>query len=278
MAGLRLLEGECQRSLGDGEVVPAEVELIRHVAFTGVDVLAVQIGFLPRAIQLLADARTPFVLEIGHVARHPGHGVDAPHRPVAPGRVEQPGGVSTLLIVVAAREQGHRLRVLLLRGEALRLGQGGLDRAGHVLGHSHPPGHRLRVAERDDPVRIVPGGFVVTFLEPEAEVLPALDGTDLGKRHPKSLLGDPALEALRKEVVVLSQSGPELAACESKAGICRNAGEPSVSRGPSQGRRPGTAPASRRCSRRGRRPAEPCRCRGRPPDPCIGDGSERIAG
>ena len=91
IAGRCVLGREDQRRVGRGEMVAAEIELVGHVALAGVDVFAVQAALALRAVKLLADRRVPLLLEVGDVAADAGHGIHAPHGPVAPGRIQQAG-------------------------------------------------------------------------------------------------------------------------------------------------------------------------------------------
>ena len=163
-----------------------------------------RLALAPGAVEPVLQPGAPLGLEVGHLARDAGHRVHAPDRPMVPGRFEEPRRVLAVRVLVAARQE-RAGRPLALVGQSLGLAERGLDRPRHALGHRHPPGQRLGVVEREDSVRVVPGRLVVSLLEPEAEILPSLHPADPGERHPQALLGDPALEGLGKEPVILGE-------------------------------------------------------------------------
>ena len=186
----------------------AEIELLGHVALARIDIFAIEIAVAFRAVETFADCGAPLIFEVGHFARDARHRVHAPHCTVAPGRVEQSCSEIAGGIVHSAGKQSLGFAVAL-GGQTLCFGQCGVDSARHFLGHSHPPSHRLGVAERDDAMLIVPFGFIVAFLELEAEILPPFHLADCGKRHPKPLLRRATAELLGEHCIVLCQSGAE---------------------------------------------------------------------
>lgn len=100
--------------------------------------------------------------------------------------------------------------VAFFSGEVLRLGQSSRKCPRRFLGHAHPPGHRLGIAESSYLVFIVPLRFVSALFEPEAEVLPLLYSADFGKRHPKTLLRRAAPEIFGEDIVVPCQGCAKL--------------------------------------------------------------------
>ena len=106
IAGWRVSGEKRQRRVGGGEVVAAEIEFVGDVAFARVDVLAVQVAARP-AGRRAARAIAAFHLVLKSVTS-PGnarHRVHAPNGAVAPGRVEEPRGELSGLVVVAAGQQ-----------------------------------------------------------------------------------------------------------------------------------------------------------------------------
>ena len=110
---LAAIQGETQRRPGRGKVIAAEIQLIGHETFAGVDVLAVQVSLSPGTIQLFNEFFIPFNLEIGDVAADARHGVHAPDRAMAPGHVHQTNGNPAVLVVEAAAQQSFRREVIL---------------------------------------------------------------------------------------------------------------------------------------------------------------------